>query len=144
MSFLDNLESSLKNLESREERDPQEGRKRSDDRARVLSAAPWAQKLKTASYTKELLDKAVAAGHKVRTKVYMVWFDTTLRLEARQRTLELRPTPDGIVAYYLNVKDEPVSKPVDLEGHPDQLLQEWFETIPVPVASPIEKEPENE
>jgi hypothetical protein len=139
MSFLDNLESSLKNLESREERDPNEGRKRSDERARAISSGPWAQQLKTSQFTRTLLDQAAAAGHKIRAKVYMAWFDTTLRLEARQHTLELKPTPDGIVAEYLNLDGSPVSKRVDLDGTPDQLLKDWFASIPEPApVAPVE------
>ena len=47
MSFLDNLENSLKSLESREERDPGERKRRESDRARALAAGPWADRLKT-------------------------------------------------------------------------------------------------
>ena len=126
MSFLDNLENSLKSLESREERDPNEGRKRDDQRARTLAAAPWADQLKTSSYTKDLLDKAVVAGHKIRAKVYLAWVDTVLRLETKGRSLELRPTPEGIVAEYVDPAGQTVTRPVDLSGTPDDLLEKWL------------------
>jgi hypothetical protein len=126
MGFLDNLENSLKSLESREERDPNEGRRRESDRARTLAAAPWAEQLKNSEYTKDLFDKAAAAGHRIRAKVYMAWFDTTLRLEARGRTLELRPTPDGIVAHFVTEAGETAEEPVDLSGDPNELLNRWL------------------
>jgi hypothetical protein len=126
MSFLDNLENSLKSLESREERDPNERKRRDDERARTLAAAPWATQLKSSAYTKDLLDKAAAAGHRIRAKVYMAWVDTVLRLEARGRALELRPTAEGIVAEYVDPAGERVTQPVDLSGTPDELLETWL------------------
>ena len=89
MSFLDNLESTLKNLESREERDPSANAKRESERAKTLAAAPWAERLKQSPYTQQLMNEAAAAGHKIRTKIYMAWLGTTFRLEARDRRLEL-------------------------------------------------------
>jgi len=46
MSFLDNLESKMKDLESREERDAGAKKRRDSERASRLAAAPWAEKLK--------------------------------------------------------------------------------------------------
>ena len=31
----------------------------------------------------------------------IIWLGTTLRLQAREHRLELRPTPDGVMAYFL-------------------------------------------
>jgi hypothetical protein len=126
MSFLDNLENSLKSLERQDERDPTQNMRREEDRARTLAVAPWAEQLKNSSFTKDLFEKAAIAGHKLRTKIYMAWFDTTLRLEAKGRTLELRPTPDGIVSEYETPAGEPVKESVDLEGDPDDLLNHWL------------------
>ena len=126
MSFLDNLENSLKSLERQDERDPTQGVRREEDRARTLAAAPWAEQLKNSTYTKDLFEKAALAGHKLRTKIYMAWFDTTLRLEAKGRTLELRPTPGGIVSEYETPSGEPVKHSVDLESNPDELLNHWL------------------
>lgn len=126
MGFLDNLEDSLKSLERQEERDPGEQRRRQDEKARVLAVAPWAEKLKTSDFTKKLFDEAAVAGHRIRTKVYMAWFDTTLRLEARERKLELRPTPDGIVAAFIEADGETKVEPVDLAGDPAALISKWL------------------
>lgn len=126
MGFLDNLEDSLKSLESQEERDPNAHKRRQDDRARVLAAAPWADKLKTSDYTKKLFDEAAMAGHRIRAKVYMAWFETTLRLEAKQRKLELRPTPDGIVAAFIEPDGESRTEPLDLNGDPALLISKWL------------------
>jgi len=126
MSFLDNLENSLKSLEAREERDPNEIKRRDDQRARILAAAPWADQLKNSEYTKQLFDKAAAAGHRIRAKVYMAWVDTTLRLEAKGRALELRPTPEGIVAEFVDSTGQTVMEAVDLAGNPEALLEKWL------------------
>ena len=101
MSFLDNLESSLKNLESQEERDPREHQQQTPEKnahAHAVAVAPWAEQLKNGPYTQRLFEQAALAGHRIRTKIYMAWFDDMLRLEARERRLELQPTAEGIVA----------------------------------------------
>ena len=126
MSFLDNLEDSLKSLEKQDERDPDVHQKRLDDRARALAVAPWAEKLKNSDYTKKLFDEAAIAGHRIRAKVYMAWFDTTLRLEAKQRLLELRPTPDGIVAAFIEPDGGTTTERLDLNGDPAALIGKWL------------------
>ena len=126
MGFLDNLEDSLKSLESREERDPGERKRQEDDRARVLAAAPWAEKLKSSEYTQKLFDEAALAGHRIRAKVYMAWIDTTLRLEAKGRRLELRPTAKGIVAEFVQPDGETRIEDLDLNGNPKELLGKWL------------------
>ncbi len=126
MSFLDNLEDSLKSLESQEERDPSQHKRRQDDRARVLAAAPWADKLKNSDYTKKLFDEAAIAGHRIRTKVYMAWFETALRLEAKGRRLDLRPTPDGIVSDFIETDGQMTTEPLDLNGDPAALIAKWL------------------
>ena len=126
MSFLDNLESSLKNLEAREERDPREHLRREEERSRAVAAGPWAEELKKGAYTQKLFEQAAIAGHRLRTKVYMAWFDDTLRLEARQRRLELRPTADGIIAAFIEPDGETKTQDVDIKGEPAELLQQWL------------------
>ncbi len=79
MSFLDNLESNLKSLESQDERSPADNRRRDSERARTLAEAPWAARLKRSPYTQRLLGEATRAGHKLRAKVYIAWIDTTFR-----------------------------------------------------------------
>ena len=133
MSFLDNLESTLKNLESQEERDPTANARRESERARTLAAAPWAEKLKQSPYTHQLMNAAAAAGHRIRTKIYMAWLGTTFRLEARGRKLELRPTEDGIVAVFLDDNEEIRSERISLQDSPDNLLDAWIAQLPVPV-----------
>ena len=126
MSFLDNLENSLKSLESREERDPGERKRRESDRARALAAGPWADRLKTSDYTKKLLDEAARAAHEVRAKLYITWIESVLRLDLRTRRLELRPTPDGIIAVFLDNGTEQRTDPVDLESNPSDLVRAWL------------------
>ena len=128
MDFLDNLENSLKNLESQEERDPAALRRQEDVRKQSAAAAPWAEKFRTSDYTKSLFEKAALAGHKMRAKVYMAWFDSVLRLEARGRWCELRPTPTGIIAEFVKSDGQITSLPIDLNEDPDLVLEQWLET----------------
>src|ERR1041385_8397298 len=109
MSFLDNLEDNLKNLESQEqgkEDAERQQRARASERATAQAAAPYAEELKKGPYTAELLKHAARVGHGLRTKVHIAWLGSTLRLEARDRRLELRPTPAGIVAANLENNQE--------------------------------------
>ncbi len=126
MGFLDNLESSLKNLESVEERTGNNQQRRDEDRARALAIAPWAERLRSSDYTKRLFDEAAAAGHRMRRKVYMAWLDHVLRLEARERRLELKPTPEGIIADFIEPDGRFRSQPVDLNGNPQALIKQWL------------------
>jgi hypothetical protein len=126
MSFLDNLENSLKNLESREERDPNAAHRRSEERARTMAVAPWAAQLKNSQFTKVLLEKAAQTGYRLRTKIYVAWLDTTLRLEAKGRKLDLEPTTEGIQANFVEPNGEVSGKSVDLNGDPGDLLRDWL------------------
>ncbi|HEX4810729.1 MAG TPA: hypothetical protein VH325_17465 [Bryobacteraceae bacterium] len=126
MSFLDNLENSLKSLESREEKDGSERDRRSAEQATSRASAPWAEKLRKSDFTQRLMEHAAVAGHRLRAKIYMAWMDSTLRLEVKGRALELRPTPTGIVAVSIEPDGETKSEPVDLAGNPEELLQRWI------------------
>ena len=130
MSFLDNLEDSLKSLETTEERDPNVHERRESDRAPALATAPWAEKLKTSDFTKKLFDEAALAGRRIRTKIYMAWFDNILRLEARARKLELRPTPGGIVAEFIEPDRSSTSEPLSLDSNPEALISKWLAMSP--------------
>ena len=130
MSFLDNLENSLKSLETREERDPNAQQRREDEQLRARAAAPWAEKLKTSEYTKQLFEQAAIAGHRIRTKIYMAWIDSTLRLEAKGRRLDLQPTPDGIKASMIEEDGTSSTEPLDLSGKPELLLDKWLSLAP--------------
>lgn len=129
MSFLDNLENSLKSLEGTGERAGGEDRVRSREaeRSAALAAAPHAERLKSGPFTSRLLERAAVAGHSARTKIYVSWLGTTLRLEARGRRLELRPTAEGVVAVVLEGVAEVSTQPVDLDGSPDQLVHDLLE-----------------
>jgi hypothetical protein len=129
MSFLDNLENNLKSLESREEgKDSaeREARQRATERARAQAAAPYAEELKKSPFTEELLRQTVRMGHAVRTKIHVAWLGATLRLEARERRLELRPTATGVVAVSIEDGRELGSEPVDLGSNPEALLRGWL------------------
>lgn len=129
MSFLDNLENNLKSMESAEQkRDEAERRskKQSSDRADALAAAPYAEELKKGPFGTELLKQAARIGFSLRTKVHIVWLGTTLRLEARDRRLELRPTGTGVVAAYIEDGQEQRTEPVDLTGDPSALVRSWL------------------
>ena len=133
MSFSDNLENDLKNLESREERDPAAAaRNRTAQRTarmQALAVAPHAEKLKHGKFTAELLRHATRIGYTLRTKVNIIWLGSTLRLQAREHRLELRPTPAGVVVYYF-VADKLVrEEPVDLAGNPEVLAQAWLKKV---------------
>ena len=131
MSFLDNLENNLKSLENAEQnRDEAErrGRSRDIERAEALAAAPYAEALKKGAFTADLLKQATRIGFSMRTKIHIAWLGNTLRLEARERRLELRPTANGVVAAYLEEGQEPRVEPLDLSGDPAKLLQNWLAT----------------
>lgn len=126
MSFLDNLENSLKALEGREEGGLDSANRREADRRRALSVAPWAEKLKTLPWSRTLMQQATRAGFPRRVRVTMVWLDTTLRLEARDTRLDLRPEPGGVEAVFLRGREELGRRTVDLNGDPQSLVDEWM------------------
>jgi hypothetical protein len=130
MSFLDALESNLKSLETQDERDPvraaENRRRREDDRTRTLAVAPYAEQLKNGKYTAALLDHAVRIGHTQRTKVQITWIDTKLRLQAKDRRLELQPTPDGILVAFSGDDPPRAGRSLDLNSDPEVLALEWL------------------
>lgn len=133
MGFLDSLESNLSKLESREEAgvtDNRDRKRRDAERLRAQASATHAEHLKKGAYTAELLRQVTRIGHAMRTKVHLAWIGSTLRLEARQNRLELRPTPDGVVAVFLEGSREVRTKAVDLAGKPEELATEWLTSLP--------------
>jgi hypothetical protein len=129
MSFLDNLENNLKSLESSEQgkEDAERAhRAREQERARAQSVAPFADQLKNGPYTAELLKQAARVGFSLRTKVHIAWLGSSLRLEAREKRLELRPTAAGIVAVYIENGQELRTEPLDLSGNPESLVRGWL------------------
>lgn len=130
MSFLDNLENNLKSLESQEEGKEsaqRQQRERESQRASAQAVAPHAEELKKGPFTAELLKQTTRVGHSLKTMVRATWIGTTLRLEARERKLELRPMPSGIDAVYFEENREVRTGPLDLKGSPEQLLRKWLE-----------------
>jgi hypothetical protein len=129
MSFLDNLENNLKSLESQEEgKESAERahRARESEKASAQAAAPWAEELKRGPFTAELLKQAARIGFSLRLKVHVAWLGTTLRLEARDRRLELRPTATGVVAAYLESGVETRNEPLDLHSDSAELVRRWL------------------
>ena len=133
MSFSDNLENDLKNLEKQDERDPisiERAQKRKlSQRASALASAPHSEKLKNSSFTSGLLTHLTRIGHGLRTKVHIMWLGTTLRLEAREHRMELRPTPDGIMAHFFVGEKETKRQKVDMSGNPEKLAKEWLDMV---------------
>jgi hypothetical protein len=129
MSFLDNLENNLKSLESREEGNAsaeQQRRSRDRERAEAQAAAPHAEELKKGPFTAELLKQATRVGFEKRTKVHIAWLGSTLRLEARERRVELRPTASGVQAVYLEDGQETRAEPLDLKGDAEKFIRDWL------------------
>jgi len=127
MSFLDNLEGNLKNLESRDEKESQRDHERREAESNAArAAAPYAEQLRDSAFTKELLNHATRLGFANRVKVHITWLGTTLRLEARDKKLELRPTPEGVSAVFVENGREVRTQPVDLRGDPERLAREWL------------------
>ena len=142
MSFLDNLENNLKSLETQQdgaEDAARRQRSREQQRAGAQASAAAADELKKGPYTQELLKQAVRIGHEMRVKVHVAWLGTTLRMEARGMRMELRPTPKGVVAAYLEGNQETRQHSVDLKGDPAVLLREWLTSLPAPPPAPVEE-----
>ncbi|MBC8164369.1 MAG: hypothetical protein H7Y20_00705 [Bryobacteraceae bacterium] len=130
MSFLDNLESSLKNLEGNNERggNSADRRRHRDDRAHALAIAPNAEALKKSPFVNDLLTHAVRIAHGMRVKVNMIWLGSTLRLDARELRLELQPTEDGLLAVFFEDGQQTSVEPLDLQGDAEALATKWLLT----------------
>jgi len=140
MSFLDSLEDNLKNLErqdfgARHNRDRQQ---MDSERAKAMAAAAHAEQLRKDPYTAELLKQVTRLSHAIRTKVNLAWIGTTLRLEARGRRLELRPTSTGVVAAFIEGNREVRTAPLDLGSNPEDLAREWLAAMPAREEPPAE------
>ncbi len=126
MSFLDNLENNLKAMEERDQAGPEDRRQRDLDRAAAIAAAPWADKLKSGPWTQDLFKQAAVVGHEKRTKIFIAWVGASLKLEARERKLELRPTPTGIDAIYRDPGEAERRETVVLEDGAERFLRSWL------------------
>jgi hypothetical protein len=142
MSFLDNLENNIKAMESHEERGNNRDRdhvRREAERARVRAIAPFAEQLRKGPFTTDLLNEATRIAHGLRTKVYMTWIESTLRLEAREHRLELKATPDGVLAQYYVNKEPTRHEVVDLNSSARKLAEKWLATVgPRPQVAAVE------
>lgn len=102
MSFLDNLENNLKALESREEKEPEtvkrDQARREAERNAALMRAPHVEALKSSAFTSELLTQCRTIGRGQRVLVQFTWIGENLRLDAKQKRMELIPTAEGIIA----------------------------------------------
>jgi hypothetical protein len=131
MSFLDNLESNLNALESRNERDPEtlarEVAAREAARSLALRIAPHAEALRNGSFKDALLTACREIGHRRRILVRPTWVDSTLRLEAGTKKLELRPTATGVVAVFFVAGREQENTPIDLSSDPIKVAEKWLE-----------------
>jgi hypothetical protein len=131
MGFLDNLENDLKALESRSERDPaalaREAAAREAARSAALEIAPHAEALRNGPFKDGLLTACRIIGHGKRVLVRPAWVGSTLRLEAGVRKLELRPTPDGVLAVYFEGGAEKESTPIDLACDPVKVAEKWLD-----------------
>ncbi|HTA67287.1 MAG TPA: hypothetical protein VK776_03390 [Bryobacteraceae bacterium] len=130
MSFLDNLENNLKALESRDEKDPaavaRAAAAREAARAVALEIAPHADALRNGPFKDGLLTACREIGHRRRILVRPIWIDSTLRLEAGTKKLELRPTPSGVLAVFLEGDREQESTPIDLSSDAVKLAEKWL------------------
>ena len=136
MSFLDNLENNLKALESREEKDPakrkEEIAQREAERQATLAAAPVAEALKSGPFTEKLLTACRLFGLQQRIMVRFTWLDTTLRLEAKQRRLDLKPTPLGVEATYTENGEQTARQLLTLNEDAEGLARQWLSVEPAP------------
>ena len=130
MSFLDNLENNLKALESRTERDPatlaREAAARESARSIALEIAPHAEALRNGPFKDGLLTACRNIGHRRRILVRPIWVDSTLRLEAGSKKLELRPTPGGVLAVFFDGGQEQESMPIELSSDPVRVAEKWL------------------
>ncbi len=133
MSFLDNLESNLKALESREEKDPEAlaraAAAREAARSVALQIAPHADALRNGPFKDGLLTACRDIGHRRRILVRPVWVDSTLRLEAGAKKLELRPTPNGVLAVFIDGGREQENTLIELSSDPVKLAEKWLDAI---------------
>lgn len=113
--------------------DTGDGKRRDSDKARAIAAAPWAEKLKNGDFVKNLMGLATRAGYSRRLKVHLLWNDTTFRLEAGARRLELRPQKDGVAAVHVEIGPDGLRETgrelLNLRGNPQTVLDRWLKEV---------------
>lgn len=133
MSFLDNLESTLKALEAREEKDAatirEQQQRREAERNAALLRAPFAEALKTSAFTNNFLGECRVQSRPLRVMVRITWIGETLRLDANDKRLELVPTPEGVCAVSLLNGEEQSRQILDLNtANPAQVAAQWLQS----------------
>jgi hypothetical protein len=130
MSYLDNLENSLKSLEKQEERDPEERRRREEaqkaEQANAAAAAPFLEEIKRGAFIQAFLSHASVEGRKARILVRPAWVGHVLRLEAGERRMEFRATPAGVEATVSRNGAVSSQGLLDLSADPRALAAEWL------------------
>jgi hypothetical protein len=89
----------------------------------ALQIAPHAEALRNGPFKDGLLAACRNIGHRRRILVRPVWVDSTLRLEAGAHKLELRPTPDGVLAVFFDGDTQQEGTPIDISSVPVQLAE---------------------
>ena len=130
MGFLDNLEDTLKNAERGAEREDAKTASvsRAAEMETLRAVGPNAEALKKGQWTQDLLTHCVTLGHAQRMRVGMAWIGSTLRLDAKEKRMDLQPTANGIDAIYSVDGTEPAREPVDLQSDPAALARKWLAT----------------
>ena len=92
----------------------------------ALQIAPHAEALRNGPFKDGLLTACRNIGHRIRILVRPVWVDSTLRLEAGAKKLELRPTPSGVLAVFIDGGGKQESTLIDLSSDPVKLAEKWL------------------
>jgi hypothetical protein len=142
MSFSDNLENDLKNLERQTERDPAEqaraANRRNSERNYAQAIGPNAEALKRSKFTNDLMGHSTQLGFRKRAKVEITWLGEKLRLQARDHRLELVPVPEGVMAHFFIGQQEKGHEKVNLEGDASKLAAKWLDSLQPPPPPPAE------
>jgi hypothetical protein len=128
MGFLDNLESSLKGLESANEREDGAGLKdrREADRAARIALQPAVEQLRKSAFTDHLLRAAHQESFRIRARIVVVWVGDVLRLELPGKRLELRPGRNGVTAVSSDAGVPGEPEPVDFSSDAGEFLRAWL------------------
>jgi hypothetical protein len=132
MSFLDNLENTLKALERQEERDPEklkrEQEQKEAERNAAIQRSPHVEALRESAFTSELLGQCRLVGRELRVLVQFTWIGENLRLDAKDKRMELVPTAKGIVAVFYEDGTETKQAKVNPDrDDPAALARGWLQ-----------------
>jgi hypothetical protein len=131
VSFLDNLENTLKALERQEERDPDAVRKaqarRTAERDAALARAPHLEALRNSPFITAFLGQCRLVGREQRVLVQFTWVGETLRLDAKTQRLDLVPEADGVHGIASDNGQEEWRAVIDFASQdPDALARRWL------------------